>query len=172
MTRPNVIAVIANRKGQDCQTLLSAAANDWRGAGNRVVGVLAENSDAEGTCSAAFLWDVVSGRRFSIHLDAAPAGTTCHLDTVGISKACAELLSQIAQADVVLLSKFGETEAAQQGLWAAFSSTLAAGKPLLTTVSPNHAGAWTEFAPKAIWLEPDSRSIGQWWDAVKANAPA
>ena len=139
-------------RDKDCQTLLSDAANDWRGARARVVGVLAENGNAAGTCSAAFLRDIDSGRGFSIQLDTAPTGTTCHLDTVGINEACAELLPQIAQADVVILSKFGKTEAARQGLWAAFSSALTAGKPLLTTAK--HAGAWTAFAPEAIRLGP------------------
>lgn len=170
MTWPNAIAVIANREGRDSQALLSDAAADWLGAGVTVVGVLAENNVIEGTCSAAFLRDIASGRRFSIHLDTAPAGTDCHLDAAGIGDACAELLPQIALADVVLLSKFGKTEAMRQGLWAAFSGAIAAGKPLLTTVSTKHAEAWTAFAPQAVWLKPDIRSIERWWHATKAQA--
>lgn len=119
-------------------------------------------------CSAAFLRDVALGRRFSIQLDAAPAGTSCHLDAAGIGEACAGLLPQIAGADIVVLSKFGKTEAAQQGLRAAFSGAIAAGRPLLTTVSPKHAEAWAAFAPRAVWLEPDSGAIERWWQAAKA----
>lgn len=167
MTRPIAIAALANREGQESQPLLREAANSWREAGARVVGVLAENNDAGGTCSAAFLIDIASGRRFSIQLDATPVGTNCHLDADGIEEACIGLLAQIPRADVVLLSKFGKTEAAGQGLWPAFRSTIAAGTPLLTTVSPRHAEAWAAFAPGAIWLEPDVRAIGQWWQRAK-----
>lgn len=169
MVQSNTIAAIGNREGHDSQAILSEAAADLRRAGARIVGVLAEDSDIEGACSAAFLRDLASGRRFSIQLDTAPAGTTCHLDAAGINEACAQLLPQMALADVVLLSKFGKTEAMGQGLWAAFSNAIAAGKPLLTTVSPKHAEAWMEFAPDAIWLEPDSRSIEQWWHSAKAQ---
>lgn len=170
MTMPRPMAAIANREGQDSQNLLSGIVASWREAGVRVVGVLAENSDAEGACSAAFLRDIASGRRYSIQLDAAPAGTTCHLDAAGISDACARLLPQIPHADIVLLSKFGKTEAKGEGLWAAFYGAATAGAPLLTTVSPKHAEAWTAFAPDATWLEPDPRSILRWWQVAKARA--
>ncbi|MCO5145069.1 MAG: DUF2478 domain-containing protein [Aquamicrobium sp.] len=169
MTRSDAIAVVANREGQDTQALLRAAADAWSQAGARVVGVLAEDGDAEGECSAAFLRDIASGRRFSIHLDAAPAGTACHLDTAGIDSACAGLLPQIADADVVVLSKFGKTEAARRGLWMAFREAVAAGKPLLTTVSAKHRDAWTAFVGEAVWLEPDSVSIERWRQAVEGQ---
>lgn len=166
MTRSDAIAVIANREGQDTQAVLRAAADGWRRAGARVVGVLAEDGDVEGECSAAFLRDIASGERFSIQLDAAPAGTTCHLDTAGIDDACAALLPQIADADVVVLSKFGKTEAMRGGLWTAFREAAAAGKPLLTTVSSKHRDAWAAFAGDAVWLEPDGESIERWRQTV------
>jgi len=166
MAEPSSIAVIANREGQDSQALISRAAADWRGAGVRVVGVLAENNDAEGSCSAGFLRDIASGRKYSIHLDALPTGEMCHLDATGLTDACAVLLGQIDSADVVIISKFGKLEEMQQGLRAAFSAAVAAGKPLLTTVSRKHVQAWTAFAPTATWLEPHDHSIEQWWQAA------
>ena len=162
MTGSSSIAVIANRDGQDNQALLSWAAADWRAAGTHVVGVLAENNSAGGVCSANFMRDIASGRRFSIHLDAPPAGTDCHLDSAGMEEACAALLGQIPQADVVVFSKFGKLEAMGQGLWAAFAAAAAAGKPMLTTVSAKHVDAWTRFAPEALWLNADRPSIERW----------
>lgn len=169
MIRSSPIAALDNSKGLDLQKLLSQMAADWRAQGLAVVGILAENNETEGQCSAAFLRDIVSGRRFSIHLDAAPSGTACHLDANGIGNACAELLPQIAQADVILLSKFGKTEAMRQGLWAAFSHAIAANKPLLTTVSPKQNNAWAAFAPEAARVHPDSCSIEQWWHAARGK---
>jgi len=160
------IAVIANSTGLDSQALLSEAVARWREAGARVVGLLAEDSDSEGTCSAAFLRDIATGRSFSIQLDAAPAGTACHLDAAGLGEACADLLPRIASADLIVLSKFGKTEAAGSGLWTAFSGAIAAGKPLLTTVSPKHAAAWHAFALDAVSLEPDRQSLDRWWQAA------
>src|SRR5262245_55622961 len=106
MPRPSNIAVITNSKGQDCQTFLARTAAEWRSAGANVVGVLAENYKVEGGCSAGFVRDIASGKRFSIHLSTPPVGTTCHLDAAGLEEACDDLLPQIISADVVILSKF------------------------------------------------------------------
>jgi len=170
MTTSSSIAYIANHEGLDSQALLSAAAVQWRAAGVKAVGVVAENNDTEGVCSAGFLRDLASGKRFSIQLDAPPAGTICHLDTAGMEDAGTSLLAQIADADVAVFSKFGKMEAAQQGLWAAFAAAVAAGKPLLTTVSSRHTESWAIFAPAALRLEGSPAAIAQWWSAIKPAA--
>ena len=170
MARPPAVAAIANRPGRDAQGLLSQAVARWRKAGLKVVGVLAEDSREEGQCSAAFLRDIASGQRFSIQLDAAPQGTSCHLDAVAVGRACATLLPQIATADIVVLSKFGKTEALGEGLWPAFRGAIEAGTPLLTTVSPKHEAALTAAAPDAVRLEADGGSIDDWWKAAPRTA--
>jgi len=164
------IAVIVNREDLDSQALLSNAAARWREAGTRVVGVLAENNNVEGACSAGLLRDLSSGRRFSIQLDTPPAGKICHLDATGMEDAGTNLLIQIPAADVVVLSKFGKLEATRKGLWAAFSTAAAAGKPVLTTVSSKHIEAWKAFAPAAAWIEADRASIEQWWLTIQSQA--
>ena len=165
-----MIAVIANREGVDCPSLLYRAAADCRAAGLAVAGILAENGEAEGPCSAAYVRDIASGRRYSIHLDTPPAGKTCHLDAEGMEDACAGVLGQIASADVVVLSKFGKLEATGQGLWPAFTAAVAADRPLLTTVSARHRQAWERFAPAATWLDADAPSIRRWWQAAAPQA--
>ncbi|MGO4558192.1 DUF2478 domain-containing protein [Mesorhizobium sp. 2RAF21] len=170
MTQEGTVAAIANREGQDSQALLAKVAEDWRTAGIRVVGVLAENNDAGGVCSAGFLRDIASGTSYSVRLDTLPTGTTCHLDAAGMDDACSGLLTQIASADVVVISKFGKLEAMQQGLWVAFTAAVAAGRPLLTTVSSRHVEAWTRFAPAAAWLDADDPSIERWWQGASRQA--
>jgi nucleoside-triphosphatase THEP1 len=169
MTKSNNIAVIANRENLDSQAVLSHAITAWREAGVSVVGVLARNNDGDATCSAGFLRDIVSGKEFSIQLDTPPIDTTCHLDAAGLENAGANLLGQIPSADIVVLSKFGKLEAAHEGLWPVFQAAIAAGKPLLTTVSPKHNEAWHLFAPAASWLAGDQESITQWWRTFQAG---
>ena len=162
MTEPSIIAVIANNEAQDSQALLSRMAAGWRENGWRVAGVLAEDHEGEGACSAGFLRDIGTGARFSIQLGAAPAGTSCHLDARGVEGVCDVLLPQVGNADIVVLSKFGKLEAMRQGLWRAFASAAAAGIPLLTTVSPRHMAAWNGWAPAAEWLEAEEASLERW----------
>lgn len=167
MAARSEIAVIGNRDGLDTQALLAGAACAWRGAGARLAGVLAEDDTGEGPCSAGYLCDIASGKKYSIQLDAPPAGTTCHLDADGVEGASAGLLAQIPAADIVVLSKFGKLEAMQKGLWPAFAAAVAAGKPLLTTVSPKHADAWNAFAPAATWIAGDRAAVDRWWQAIR-----
>ena len=162
----NDIAALRNREGLDTQALLFAAAADWREAGLKVAGVLAEET-ADGECSAGFLHDIGSGRRYSMKLDEAPAGTSCHLDPGGVEEAMSGLLAQIAGADIVLLSKFGKLEGMQKGLWRAFSAAAAVRKPVLTTVSPKHVESWTRFAPAAEWIAANRAAIDRWCEAVR-----
>lgn len=170
MTNPSNIAAIANHEGLDSQALLSRMAADWRASGIRVVGILAQNNDVPGECSAGFVRDIASGKQFSIHLDAPLAGHTCHLDAAGMEDAGSGLLGQIAEADVVVFSKFGKLEAMQGGLWPAFSAAVKAGKPLLTTVSSKHVEAWRAFVPAATWIEGKTASVEQWWRMVHGSA--
>jgi len=162
MTEPSAIAVIANNEAQDSQVLLARMAANWRKQGLRVAGVLAEDHEGEGACSAGFLRDIGTGARFSIQLDAAPSGTSCHLDARGVEGICDVLLPQVGDADIVILSKFGKLEAMRQGLWRAFACAVAAGIPLLTTVSSRHRQAWTVWAPKAEWLDAGDASLERW----------
>jgi len=169
MSVPNTIAAIANRDGVDAQLMLADAVAEWQAAGIAVAGILAERN-AEGQCSAGFLTDIASGKRYSIQLDMPPAGTVCHLDAEGMEAAGAGLLDQIAKADVVVLSKFGKLEAMHGGLWPAFTAAASSGKPVLTTVSSKHFDAWKAFSPSSLWLEADDRSIRQWWKKASARA--
>lgn len=159
----NSIAVIANRENLDSQALLSEAVTAWRKAGIKVAGVLAENINVEGMCSAGFMRDIASEKKFSVQLDVPAAGTTCHLDATGMESAGTNLLAQIPGADIVVFSKL---EAAQGGLWAAFQAAIASGKPILTTVSSRHIESWKKFAPEAVWLEGDHAAIEQWRSTV------
>jgi len=166
MSHLSHVAVIANQEGLDAQGLLASAVAAWGESGLKVVGVLAEGDPGDAACSAGFLRDLASGRKFSIQLDSPPSDARCHLYVGGLENAGANLLAQIPAADVVVLSKFGKSEVAHRGLWPAFQAAVAAGKPLLTTVSSRHDAAWDVFAPDAARLVGDQASIMQWWRAV------
>src|SRR5690554_4642374 len=103
MPAMSAIAVIAQPEGRDFQPLLASLTLRWSGAGTRVAGLLARRLEDDQPCSAGFLHDIASGREYSVHLDAPPSGTSCHLDMAGMEQACAALLGKIPAADVVVL---------------------------------------------------------------------
>ncbi len=160
------IAVLGGADGPTLQALLAAAATEWKNAGLRVAGVVAEAHNLpDRTCSAGYLRDVGSGKPYSMFLETPPAETSCHLDATGVEGACTAVLDQVGGSDVVVLSKFGKLEAAGGGLAPAFQAAIAAGKPLLTTVSDLHREAWRAIAPDATQLPADASAIRDWLSA-------
>jgi nucleoside-triphosphatase THEP1 len=163
------IATIVDADGAAIQALFAASVVRWRNAGANIVGVIGEaHGLPDRTCSAGLLRDIASGKPFSIYLEKAPSHTSCHLDATGVEAACAEVIHQVPASDLVVLSKFGKLEAMQSGLTHAFKAAIAAGKPVLTTVSDKHREAWEAFAPDAIYLRADEEALQSWW---RAQAP-
>lgn len=158
------IATVVGDDGSAIQALLAATAAGWCAAGVKVVGVIAEaHGMPERSCTAGVLRDIVSGASYPIYLETVPSHTSCHLDTAGVDAACASVLDQLSGSDVVVLSKFGKLEAMRQGLAPVFEAAIAAGKPVLTTVSEKHRDAWRAFAPDAAPLPADGVAISSWW---------
>lgn len=172
MPTTSPIAVIANRPEFDSQAALTAAVDRWRRAGVKVVGAIAQNQPAGEICDADYMIDVASGQRTHVRLETPPAGTACHMDRMAMNATGSGLLSQIPDADVVVLSKFGKLESMHKGLWPALMAAIAAGKPILTTVSPKHAEACRAFAPDATWLHADSAEIERWCQRIGAARAA
>lgn len=168
--RSTRIATVVGADGIKLQALLAAIAAEWRAGGVGVVGVIAEpHGLPNSTCSAGILREVNSGMLHTIYLDVAPSNTSCHLDASGVDRACKSILDQIATSDLVVLSKFGKLEASGSGLAKAFKAAIAAGKPILTTVSAKHRDAWEAFAPDAIDLPPDKAALQRWWGEIAAG---
>lgn len=164
------IATIVGADTAITQALFAASAAAWRAEGAKVVGVVSEAHDLpDRTCTAGFLRDIASERRYPIYRESAPSGTSCHLDAAGVEAACAAVREGIGTSDAVILSKFGKLEAQQRGLADAFAAAIGAGKPLLTTVSEKHRDAWQAMAPDAVVLPADPAAIEDWWRAVRAG---
>ncbi len=157
------IAVVRAEDNDIGQKLLARVAAEWRRAGIKVNGLTTEaHGLADRSCSAGILCNIATGARFRIYLDEPPAGTSCHLDGVGVSSACAAIIDRIADSDVMVLSKFGKLEAGQKGLYPAFEAALKSGKPVLTTVARKHCDSFAAYAPQATSLEPDAAVLAAW----------
>lgn len=166
------IATVVGADDPTIQALFADAASRWRAAGLNVVGLIAETHGLENrVCRAGYLRDVVSGKAYSIYVETPRVETSCHLDADGVETACGELLKQIADCDIVVLSKFGKLEAERGGLAPAFDAAIEAGKPVLTTVSQRHRKSWTGYtADGAVYLPPDEAALDQWRASVQKTA--
>ncbi|TPN77559.1 DUF2478 domain-containing protein [Mesorhizobium sp. CU2] len=160
-----LIAAIVGAESTLIQKLLVEAVSDWRRAGLTVCGVVEE---AAGRSCSGFLRNLETGAEFAMYLDEPPVHTSCHLDELGVVDACASVVDRVAASDLVVLSKFGKLEAVGSGLFEAFETAIALGKPVLTSVAPKHHYAWQRFAPEAVFIGAGRASIEAWKRGVPA----
>jgi hypothetical protein len=163
------LAALMGNDGAMIQALLAKMVADWRAAGARIAGVLAESHGVpDRVCGAGILREIATGKPHPIYIETPLSRSSCHLDAAGVANACAAVVGQIPKCDLVVLNKFGKLEAMGEGLTPAFSAAIAAGKPVLTTVSGKHVNAWHELAPNTVILAADQTALQRWWVGAKA----
>jgi hypothetical protein len=170
------IAVVQGAPGAVVDELLATAVERWS-PHLRIAGVIAHGDGLDrGKCSAGYLRTLASGKLFSIFAQDNPdAGLdACNVDGRG-AIAAAEVAGQdiAAGCDLVVLNRYAKLEQAGDGLCRAFAAAIAAGVPLLTSVSPNRTDAFATFAATGFTLlPPEAAAIDGWIDAVRASAKA
>jgi hypothetical protein len=164
-----MFAALMGRDGTMIQALLAEMVAGWQAAGTRIAGVMAESHGLpDRVCGAGILREIATGKPHPIYIDTPLSRNSCHLDAGGVADACAAVVNQIPTCDLVVLNKFGKLEEMGEGLAPAFRAAIAAGKPVLTTVSGKHVNAWRELAPNPVILAADREALQKWWDGRKA----
>ena len=161
-----IIAAVQGGESDAIQALLASLAQSWRARGLAVAGVVEERASGSGSGrERTVLRDLNSGVSFPLKQDLGPGSTSCSLDVQGLAEASFSVETAIeAGCDCVILSKFGKMEAQGGGLLGAFYAAIAAGRPVVTSVSPSASSAWSEFADTLFtFIEPDRGAIENWW---------
>jgi hypothetical protein len=146
------------------QLFAEVLAAPWRPA--RIAGVIERGDREAGDCGSAILHDIGGGRTYRVFQDLGAGSSACALDPGGIVDACAAVCRDIAAGcGLVILSKFGKLEAeSRSGLLAAFGAAMAAGIPVLTTVSSRNQARWNAFAgPYYELIGPSLDEIEAWF---------
>lgn len=163
------IAVVQGAPSATVQEMFRGLVARWRPM-VRVAGVIEESHDLpDRKCRAGYLRSIGSGALYPIFQDLGPGMQICTLEARGALSATEAVTTDIAEGcDLVVLSKFGKLEASRQGLIVAFTTAIAAGVPILTSVSPAFAPAWTTFATSLfVSLPADPHRIEAWWRTVR-----
>lgn len=117
-------------------------------AGLRLGGALERPGPAKGEgrpCDMA-LEDLASGRKIQISEDRGVFARGCRLDHDALTRVCALVLSSLPSRDLVLLNKFGKTEAEGGGFRCVISDALALEIPLIIGAPRHNLAAWRAFA--------------------------
>lgn len=142
--------------------------------GLRILGALraAGPGTAAGHCDSD-LWLLPDGPVARITQDLGPGARACRMDAGALEEAVGLATARLARegADLVVLSKFGLSEAEGRGFRSMIAEAVARGIPVLIGVSGTHRAAFERFAAgMAEELPPDAaRVLG--WCRKAASAP-
>lgn len=158
-------SVMAKGRGKTDRLLADVVAR-LTDDGIRVAGALRPigSDDANGHCDSD-LWLLPDGPvvRITQHLGAESAA--CRMDAGALEEAVGLATARLAVegADLVVLNKFGLSEAEGRGFRALIADALGRGVPVLIGVSDTHHAAFDRFADGiAIALPPEDDAILGW----------
>jgi nucleoside-triphosphatase THEP1 len=143
--------------GEVFQSIVASAKN----AGLRLGGVIEAPaaSNLPGRRCDMFLHDLACGRKVKISEDRGAHARGCRLDMDGLARICALVLSSLSQCDLVLLNKFGKTEAEGGGFLCIVSDALGLSTPVIIGVPRRNLGAWRAYAGEYA-VEIEAAAIG------------
>lgn len=161
------VAVIVRTEHDSADEMLADFANNLRGRGWRVQGVVQTNTVNGDDCAREmFLVDLEDGNRFLISQNLGPGSVSCSIDPVGVAAASVALRRGLADgADLVIANRFGGLEATGGGFAAEMLGLMAYGVPLLTVVSQRYLDDWRRFTGDAATELPPQRDALEAWFA-------
>ncbi len=168
----HLVAVIY-RPENDIDRALAAFATSLRRDGHRIGGIVQRNR--RGDCGPANLMEVIdllTERTIPICQNLGSGSKACKLDQAGLADAGQAVRRAITEkVDLVIINKFGKTEAEGRGLRAEIADAIAAGLPVLTSVSGRLYPAWVAFTGGfGTTLYCDSDVVADWWFDISRRA--
>lgn len=111
------------------------------------------------------------GERRNISFPLQPGVTGCRLNPEALEQAVMVVHARLADAQALVVNKFGKQEAAGRGLVEAIGEACARGLPVLVGVSPQWLDAFLGFADgKARVLPADEDQVMAWLRGALPNA--
>lgn len=164
------LAGVTGQGRGDTDRLLAAVADRLTRDGVRLGGALRPVSPEAGSghCDSD-LWLLPDGPIVRITQDLGAGSTACRMDAgafeEGVGLATSRL--QAGGADLVVLNKFGLSEAEGRGFRALIAEALGRGVPVLTGVSETHLATFNRFANGLVThIAPDEAAILDWCRSI------
>ncbi|WP_127561353.1 DUF2478 domain-containing protein [Nioella ostreopsis] len=153
--------------------LLAAVADRLTQDGIRLLGTLRPTAaDAgSGQCNSDLLL-LPDGPLMRITQDLGSGSGACRMDAGAFEEAVGMVVARVRadQADLVILNKFGLSEAEGRGFRAVIAEALGRDVPVLTGLSDTHRAAFERFAEGTeTILQPKEDAILAWCRSVVAN---
>lgn len=146
--------------------LLASVVTRLQADGLRIVGALKSPPAAgNGTHCDSDLWLLPDGPEVSITQNLGRGSAACRMDAGALEAAVGRAMARLEAegADLVVINKFGLSEAEGRGFRALIARALEAGVPVLTGVSETHRAAFETFAGElGQALDPEETAVLDW----------
>jgi hypothetical protein len=165
------VAAVVYGADDDPDRLLIEFAGDLRRSGLRPVGVVQTGR----SCSRRAPLGVVmlpGGEVVRLAQDLAACGAGCRLDSGQLAKLAQWLAIEIEDgADLVIINRFGRSEAEGGGLTDLITHALDAGIPVLIAVPERRFSDWIRFSDGMnVRLSCRREALDRWWESVAGAA--
>jgi nucleoside-triphosphatase THEP1 len=152
---PSIIHAIVYDEGSTPAVLARSLVDAWAQKGWRVAGLVEDHitrSD-RGRCDMV-LHELTSGERVLISEYRGPQAQGCRLDAAALLRVGELVRSTLAEADILILNKFGKIECEGGGLRSVIVDALDRSLPIVIFVPRRNLDCWQGFAgPLAIQWE-------------------
>ena len=139
------VALVYDRSS-DLNRWFAGLVAELRRTGKRLAGLIQEDVPQEGRSRCDMvLHELATGQSISISEDLGAGAISCRLSTPRLLEAAQLVESQLAEADVVFLNKFGKAEAEGGGLRDLIARCIDSGKSLVIGIPRSNEPAWSEF---------------------------
>jgi len=167
------LAGVTGQGRGETDRLLAAVAEHLTQDGFRLAGALRPVSSGVGPghCDSD-LWLLPDGPLMRITQDLGAGSTACRMDAGAFEKTVGLATSRLRAggAELVMLNKFGLSEAEGRGFRALIAEALDRDVPVLTGVSATHRAAFEAFADgMAAQLAPEEDAILAWCRSAVAS---
>jgi nucleoside-triphosphatase THEP1 len=154
--------------GEDANALLASFATRLQNQGRRLGGVIQYNRDGCGPAALMAMTDLMTSETISICQNLGQGSASCKLDPAGLANAAQAVRRAITDnVDLVIVNKFGKSEAGGRGMRAEIADAIVAGLPVLTAVSQRIYDAWQDFTSGfGTTLLCDEAIVEDWWGEI------
>lgn len=167
------LAAVIYQPEDDVDSLLAGFAAGLQHLGHRIGGIVQRNHKGTGgPVKLMEVMDLITGQIIPICQNLGPGAVSCRLDTGGLADAAQAVQHAITQrVELVIINKFGKTEADGRGLRSELAMAVEAGLPVLTAVPWRFYDAWHDFTGgygTTLLCEQDV--VAGWWEETSRRA--
>ncbi|QYX56116.1 DUF2478 domain-containing protein [Roseovarius sp. SCSIO 43702] len=168
------LATLTGTRRGETDRLLASAVAQLRQEGVRMLGAVRAGAPAhpDEQCESTLLL-LPEGPEIRITQDLGSGSAACRMDAGALEEAVGVATARLAseEVDLVILNKFGLSEAEGRGFRAFIADALARDIPVVLGLSETHRAAFDDFAGgMATRLQPDAAAILDWCRAALDRA--